>query len=1192
MMKKLLCSIMVLLIIVSTTAIAFKAAAQPNGGVEISAEKFASEVSSLIISEEYKKTLPNGNNYIGECIEDEHNSFKTARLIIKSENYIDTLNATSVISGYDDLWVLQFENEHEAADAYEYYSTRSGIEFVEADREVTLSVGTSYPGAVIVAEEDKSEHLSWGPAHVGFDTFNKQVLEAGTKLTETTVAVVDTGVDDEHPFLKGRVIPTNINTSSSGTRNDSSDDHGHGTQVAGVIADCTLDGIYIKPYKVLDNRGKGTVITVAAGINCAVKDGVDVINVSIGFEENSDVLAAAVDNAEKNDITVVAAAGNDGSDTIYYPSSYSSVIKVSATNENNVLANFSSYGNGVDLAAPGVDINTTTLNNGYVTTKGTSLSSPFVAAYAAAILAVFPEASSEDVLDVMISNAVAVNDFNDTEKYGNGVIRLPYYNKDLFPSEKTATPYFSLPGALYDKSIEVEIFCDTPNAVIYYTTDRSVPSLNNPNVKIYDGTPLHFSQTVVLTAIAHSEGLYRSAISTFSSIIAPVVDESKIALDIIGNVAMYTGTETSITIPETVKGRTVKGIGSGVFANSNITEIILPNTVTKIGENAFSNCQNLKTVVGSGVTVVGQRAFYNCTNLRNLYLGELTSIGSYTFYGVCSKQFSLSERTFTLNLEKITSVPEGAFMKSAISNIELGDVTSIEYKAFSECTALANIQIQSLGRLTDGAFKGCSSLASVEINNLSDIPTGTFSTCENLQYVSIPNAETVGSNAFENCVSLVEVDLKNAKTVYSNAFSGCTSLTTLKLPSMLKFEDAIYNREEPKILLPENLESFSAPKMTETVPDMFKNAKNIKYIYLNSVTELAEYTFRGMHNIYFLNIEGIERIADNAFANCTVEFIDARSLITANDLPDNSGILLSNNFIESVDTSENLTVYGTPGTFIERYAKYKGYNFVGIPLIVNELPEYITANSETVYIQAVGFDLQYQWYTNTVNSTENGTPISGATSNSYTFTDADKAPFYYCVITQTDAETVSVITTDIIIKDTEPADYTDYEAAVKEALAIDRNLYENIYLLDEVLKKDISGRYSCEQDIVDRQSEAIRNAIASLIFKKVKSISLYASNTDLDIFESVKLIPSIQPFDVPYEGIEWYSDNPRAVLVTKNGLVRCIGDGIATVYARVTNSDGSVTSGHITFDCDLTIFEKILAIFISPIFVLNSYFIY
>lgn len=1180
-MKKLLCLVLVSCFIAGT---AFNIAAATQATVNQStAERFANDVGSLVAASETANALPGKES---GTLSDEYEEFETARLIVKSSKKIDTLDAVSVVSGYNDLWVLQFENAEETAAAFEYYSTRVGIDFVEADKVVTLSAPADFSSSVNAVSEN--EHLSWGPSHIGFDDFNAAIIENSMTVTKTVVAVVDTGVDPNHPYLKGKVIPTKINTSSSGTRNNSMDDNGHGTQVAGIIADCTLDGIYIKPYKVLDNRGKGTVITAAAGINCAVKDGVDVINMSIGFVEDSEVLKTAVENAKNNDITVVSAAGNDANDTLYYPASYSGVIKVSAVNDSNVFANFSTFGDDMDFAAPGVDIKTTTLNNEYTYVKGTSFASPFVAAVAACILAVYPVASSEDVYDSLAINAVKISDFESEKKYGNGVIHFPDFYGVTPPAGKTDSPYFSQRNAFYNHEISLEIFCDTPNSVIYYTTDRTAPSKTNPSVKIYDGTPLHLSQTTVIMAVAYSDGNYRSAISAFNAIIAPVVNESELVVDSSGSLLSYSGTATSITIPQTVNGITVTSVGENAFADSNLIEIIMPSTVKAIGAGAFSNCIQLRTVSASNATYIGEKAFYNCQNLRNPYFGELTTIGEYSFYNVCSYQYYLSERTFTLKLEKLQSIPEGAFMNSAVSSVEFGNITAIGKNAFSGCNALVGVSFNGLSNMPDGIFKGCTSLITVDIYRCSYVSVGAFSTCENLMTVNIPDATYVNSNAFENCISLVDVSLSRAETVYSNAFSGCTSLTMLNLPSMREFEPAVYTTSQYRINLPKNLETFRAPLLTRTVTDMFNAArKTIKNIYLNSVTTVAEYSFRGCHDIYFLNLESVKRLDENALAYCTIQFIDARRLETSANMPDNSGILLSNNFIESTDKAENLTVYGTPGTFVERYAKYKEYNFVPIPLIVNKIPEYVTENSETVFIFAIGFDLTYQWYWNTVNSTEGGTPIEGATTNSYTFTESDTAPYYYCVMTQRDMETVSVIKTNVIIKDTTPADYSGYEAAVAKANAIDRSLYENIYILDEALEVDVSHRYSCEQEIVNTQTEAILQAIASLKLKSAKTITLYASETDLAIFESVRIIPAIFPVDSIYEGIEWSSSDSNILLVSKNGYIRCIGDGTATVYARIINPDGTELVGSIAIDCDLTFFEKLIGFLFKPIFILS-----
>lgn len=602
-MKKLLC-ILLSLVFTATSGLYALATAVQQDVDEISAEKFAADISNMIRANEASLELP--GKEIGSDAAD--SEFETARLIVKSKNKIDTKGAISVICGFDDLWVLQFETVEEAESAFEYYSNQDNVEFVEADKEISTLSADVLSNSVLAADEDSS-YLSWGPEHIGIDKLNNNLLLGNTPLAETTVAVIDTGVDPEHPFLEGRVLPTRINTSSSGIRNDSMDDNGHGTQVAGVIADCTLDNIYIQPYKVLDNHGKGTLISLAAGINCAVNDGVDIINISVGFQEDSEVLKAAIDNAEINDILVVGAAGNDGAHTIFYPASYEYVIKVTAINSSNIVPNFSTHDNGVDFAAPGVNIKTTTLNGEYVSTRGTSVAAPFVAAVAATINSIDIDASAEDIKDIMINTAVQASEHNAEIKYGNGIVHAPEAPLASGTKEKTATPYFSHENAFSYSELDIEIFCDTPNSVIYYTTDRSVPSKGNPNAKKYGGTPIHASQTIVLNAVAYCEGMYRSTVASFATIIAPYIPESSLVVDSSGTVISYKGTASSFTIPETVNGITVKAIGAKAFAETNITEIILPDTVTKIDTAAFKGCKELKTIYGKNVTEVGDYAF-------------------------------------------------------------------------------------------------------------------------------------------------------------------------------------------------------------------------------------------------------------------------------------------------------------------------------------------------------------------------------------------------------------------------------------------------------------------------------------------------------------------------------------------------------------------------------------------------------
>ncbi len=1128
----------------------------------ITATEFAQKLNSLF---EYSESLSFAN---------EKGEFATARLIVKSASEIDTANTVSVVSGFDDLWVLQYATPEDAENAYNSFKNRDGIEFVEADKKVNAL--SSVESMHVPYEQSEDDRLSWGPSYIGIDVLNDKLVEQDFTLQNITVAIVDTGVDHTHEFLKDRVVPTRINTSGEGERNSSMDDNGHGTQIAGVIVDSTPENVTVRAYKALDRYGNGTLVSVAAAINCAVKDGVDVINISLGFYEESEVLKSAIHNAYLNDIFIVAAAGNDKTDTPYYPSSYNEVVRVAAVNERGVVANFSNY-TDIDISAPGVTIRTTTLNNGYQNVSGTSIASPFVASVAAMILSVSPDATPEDLTNIIKDNAVDVMQNDALDYYGAGILYSPEAHENYTSFAKTTTPVFSHGTAIYREKFELTIGCDTPGAVIYYTTDRTIPFKRNPNAKIYDGTPILIDETTNILASAYSDGAYRSSIASFSAIYAPYVTPDDVTVSTDGLITSYSGTAKSISIPSEINGIVIKGIGDGVFDGKGMKEVMLHQSATTIGNNALANNPDLKSVIGLGITTVGDNAFYGCKKLKNIILGELTTIGQYSFYQVCKDEFEINEVSFSLNLTNLRKIPEGAFMGSAISEVESEYISTIGADAFTECNALVNVSINYLYSMPAGAFKGCKSLAEVVISGLSILPVGAFSTCENLEHVHMNDVTFVNSNAFENCVALNLVELQKAEIVFSNAFSGCDSLIYLELPSMNSFEPSLEALGTiPKF--PKNLLLFSAPSLEKTVKYMFSGCPDIVLVSLPSVTEMAPKTFSGCNDIIILDVSSVENIPSDAFDNSTAQFIYATNLVSTESLPDNSGILLTNKFVESTATPTNFTVYGTPGTYIERYSKYKGYSFIPIPFIYSEIPEYITENSEMVTVRAIGFNLEYQWFSNTVRSTEGGTPIEGATTESYTFTENDNAPFYYCRITQNDIDKETVVYTEVIVKDTTPADYSEYNKAVEQALALDKTQYVNYEILEQALAVDVQNRYSCEQEYVDAQTQAILDTIQNLERVKITAVRLVAVTYNLRLFEIAKIIPVITPADfTDYNGIEWHCDNEDVLRVSTNGYVSCVGEGSATVTAEITNPDGSVVTGTITFTCELNPFERIIA---------------
>ncbi|SDX48245.1 thermitase [Marininema mesophilum] len=202
------------------------------------------------------------------------------------------------------------------------------------------------------------------------------------------VAIVDTGVQVNHPDLRTKLVRGFNFVSGNSNTNDN---NGHGTHVAGIAAAATNNrigiagtgfNVRILPVKVVDSRGVGTLFNVARGILFAARRGAKVINLSLGGPNTSSTLQNAVNGAWNMGSVIVAAAGNSRSSRPEYPAFYANAIAVAATNARDRRAPFTSFGNWVDVAAPGVSILSTTIGSGYGFKSGTSMSAPFVSGLA------------------------------------------------------------------------------------------------------------------------------------------------------------------------------------------------------------------------------------------------------------------------------------------------------------------------------------------------------------------------------------------------------------------------------------------------------------------------------------------------------------------------------------------------------------------------------------------------------------------------------------------------------------------------------------------------------------------------------------------------------------------------------------------------------------------------------------------
>ena len=282
------------------------------------------------------------------------------------------------------------------------------------------------------------------------------------------IAVVDTGIDLNHPDLSGKLVPgrdlvhLTDGTMPGDTLTDSwgevwrvegdlrtadnlpQDDVGHGTHVAGIVGASSdnnrgVAGVAwhcrLMPIRVMYRLvrlsdgfvgGSGTNANISAGIRWAVDNGADVINLSLGGFGASPDLNAAIQYATAQGVVVVAAMGNHGSNRAAYPAAFSNVISVGAINVSERRATFSATGSHIDVSAPGVAIRSTDWDDTYSNKDGTSMAAPFVAGLAGLILSCNPNLTPAQVGTILRDTAKPLRD-NPSDpvpntNYGAGLI--------------------------------------------------------------------------------------------------------------------------------------------------------------------------------------------------------------------------------------------------------------------------------------------------------------------------------------------------------------------------------------------------------------------------------------------------------------------------------------------------------------------------------------------------------------------------------------------------------------------------------------------------------------------------------------------------------------------------------------------------------------------------------------------------
>lgn len=301
--------------------------------------------------------------------------------------------------------------------------------------------------------------------------------DIGTGSNTVKVGVIDTGIDLEHPDLQASLIAGKnfVNPNAS-----PDDDHGHGTHVAGIIGAIGNNSVgvtgmnwnvQLMPLKVLAADGNGTEAAIAEAIRYAADNGVRLINMSLVMNSAfvPQTLQGAITYAAGKNVIQIAAAGNENRDSAtFYPSAFSDVIAVSATDQQDNKASFSNFGDKIAVSAPGVNILSTVstpttmapcLGQTYCTISGTSMASPHVTGLVALMLSKNSSLTQSQVLSYLTSTAQDLGQFGKDPYFGYGRINAframqavtngsppPSTSPTILPSASPTVPPSASPG--------------------------------------------------------------------------------------------------------------------------------------------------------------------------------------------------------------------------------------------------------------------------------------------------------------------------------------------------------------------------------------------------------------------------------------------------------------------------------------------------------------------------------------------------------------------------------------------------------------------------------------------------------------------------------------------------------------------------------------------------------------------------
>lgn len=907
------------------------------------------------------------DNYFEEISNVGSDEAKENMLIIISDSKIkDSYGAKNIIEAPNNQYILQYDSEEEKDAALKELKNDKRIKSVEENTVYTT---------------EEVDYNSWGIEKTSLDHGITSANTNSENMQEVTVAIIDTGCDMKlfNKYYSGKITEFyNVLDQSTTVMVD---EYGHGTHIAGTIAEATPDNVKILPIKI-SKSGNMYNSDIIAAINYIVyNDKAQVINMSFGGYIYDKALEQAIESAKKKNIISVAAAGNNNISTGSYPAALDNTISISSVDFELNKSTFSNYGAEITFAAPGTNIKSIMGKGTFISKEngnnddddheiisGTSMATPHAVSAVAILKGYNKDLTFENVVNILKDNAIDLGEEGWDKYYGYGLISF----KDVEFCDGRYCDELGIYKNLNKNISSFEVTNLNYTPYNYYSITNLMGS--KVNVIYNDGT----SEELLISDLPNVEILNYDPTATGSQTIIIKVESLEVDIQVTNPENYESGWEYNtlengnieitgyknhnlgikkLYIPEIVDSKKVVSFANNFkFAESGIDiesyiYLYLPSTFTRIGDYSLSNT-NIKYIYGEDnkievgahsfenseivsidipITKIEDYAFKDCFELNLIKIwkenNNYLTIGNYAFYN-CKK----------LTFVKMTNDQVNNVIGNAIGNY-----------AFYNCVSLSNFDLTPGSDIGDYAFYNTFSLLTIDLSLSSSIGQYAFYGSGILEVNFNYNLEVINESAFENCKKLKNAYF-NTGRIEKKAFWD-SGIETISISDKLEYiaEDAFaytpMKSSNGSNHGTGNYKSVSNLGIVEVSTNKliigFTNAIGASNtIIIEDITEIGNYAFTGNNNLNKITIPAnVTKIGAHAFEDC-YQLSDVYMLGNTINFENDT---FKRNYVGEIQGAD-LKIYVYKESAIKQEVIDKGLNYRNI-----EPDEIIVTNYENSY---------------------------------------------------------------------------------------------------------------------------------------------------------------------------------------------------------------------------------------------------